>query len=270
MNARNFCTLAVLLALAGSARASVIEVIALRDATIYNDPTASAIANSAGQHFFAGMNGENNNYAIRRALLYFDLASELPGGVIITSAELRVYANRGIQSASFWLHPALAPWGQGTSDPSGPEGSGTGATANDPTWAHNFYATSFWANAGGDFSASASATLTIGSIGFHLFSSPAMVADAQAWYDAPGSNYGWFLVGDETLAQSPWRFSSTESGDDTAPTLILGYAIVPEPRGLLAAGALALLFSNRWKNRRKKFQRLERSVTPRVGPPPQA
>jgi hypothetical protein len=68
-----------------------------------------------------------------------------------------------------------------------------------------------------------------------------MIADAQNWLDAPGSNSGYFLIGDESIDQSIRRFYAAESGEDTAPALILGYDVVPEPRGLLLVGAGVIL-----------------------------
>ena len=62
--------LSLLLACAGRAYPSIVEIIAGRDATIYNDPTSTPLGNGSGQYFFAGRNGENNNFALRRGLLY--------------------------------------------------------------------------------------------------------------------------------------------------------------------------------------------------------
>ena len=241
------------LALAVSARASLVEIIAARDATLYDDPTASPLANGAGQHFFAGVNGENNDFAIRRALLYFDLV-DLPSDALITSAAIRLYVNRAPVTSHptdvFSLYRVTENWTTGDSDPSGPEGSGTGAQPGDATWYHASFSNVLWTSAGGAFAASASASSGIGGIGFHEMSSDQMALDVQNWVNGSANNHGWILRGDESLSQSVRRFYSTESGEDTAPTLIVGYEIVPEPRALFAAGLAAIALGRLRKPRR--------------------
>ncbi len=233
----------------------MVEIIAARDATIYNDPTTTPLANGAGQYFFAGRVGENDNFAVRRALLYFDVAANVPAGMIITSASLRIYVNQRPLTARatdpFFLYAASQDWNEGASDPSGPEGSGTAAAVGDVTWYHTSYTGATWTSEGGDFAATASASQDIGNPGPYEFASLQMISESQAWLDGPGGNFGWFLLGDEETDQSPRRFYSRESGDDTAPTLILGYDVVPEPRGLFVFGLLLLKISNDWKKRRR-------------------
>jgi hypothetical protein len=38
-----------------------------------------------------------------------------------------------------------------------------------------------------------------------------MVADVQSWLNSPGSNFGWLVLGDESVAGSAKRFDTRES-----------------------------------------------------------
>ncbi len=237
-------------ALVSATSAEMVEIIASKDTTIYSDATSTPLSNGSGQYLFAGNTGENDSFAIRRGLVHFDLASYLPAGVVVTSATLRLYVTRRPPTSNptdpIYAHLAAADWGEGASDPSGPEGSGAGAEVNDATWFHSFYSTSLWSTAGGDFAATASGVVDVGDVGAYFMESAGLAADAQFWYANPTQNYGWFLLGQEGTPQTARRFSSLNSGDpDTAPTLILGYAVVPEPSALLliSLGSIALVGS---------------------------
>jgi hypothetical protein len=51
-----------------------------------------------------------------------------------------------------------------------------------------------------------------------------MIADVQAWADAPGENYGWILIGDETSSTTVKRFDSRESSEEALrPILTVEY-----------------------------------------------
>jgi hypothetical protein len=51
-----------------------------------------------------------------------------------------------------------------------------------------------------------------------------MVADAQSWLDAPSSNHGWILVGDEDGSNTSKRFVSREGADAALrPQLVVTY-----------------------------------------------
>ena len=57
---------------------------------------------------------------------------------------------------------------------------------------------SFGQTQGGDFSATVSASQSVGAIGQYTWSSAQMVADVQSWLDNPASNFGWLVLGDES------------------------------------------------------------------------
>ena len=127
------------------------------------------------------------------------------------------------------LHRLLSDWGEGGSDASGEEGGGARATTGDATWLHTFFDTAMWANPGGDFSATVSASAPVGATSTYTWSSPQMGADVQAWLDQPASNFGWLLLGNESQDQTTKRFDSRENAvAGNRPRLDVIYA-PPEP-----------------------------------------
>src|SRR5438045_4634901 len=126
------------------------------------------------------------------------------------------------------LHKLLADWGEGTSVAPGEEGDGAPATTNDATWRHRFFDTIFWTTEGGDFSATVSASQSVGAIGVYTWSSPQMTADAQSWLDNPATNFGWLVLGDESGSATAKRFDTRESTNP--PVLTIQYtASTPTP-----------------------------------------
>lgn len=186
-----------------------IKITAGKDNTLYQSTTGS-FSNGSGAGFFAG---QNNHGEARRGLLHFDIAGNVPQGALIQSATLRLNMSRSLLGVySVALHRVLADWGEGMSNATGEEGGGIAATTGDATWIHTFFNTQLWANAGGDFSAAASAAQTIADVGSYDWgSTPEMVADVQAWLDTPAENFGWLLLGNEAANASAKRFDSREN-----------------------------------------------------------
>lgn len=186
-----------------------VKIIASKDNTLYENASGS-YSNGSGAGFFAG---QTNHGEVRRGLVAFDIAGNIPAGALIQSATLRLNLSRALSGVySITLHRVLADWGEGMSVAFGEEGGGASATTGDATWIHTFFNTQRWANAGGDFSAAASAAQTIaGDLGFYDWgSTPEMVADVQAWLDTPAENFGWLLLGNEATNASAKRFDSRE------------------------------------------------------------
>ena len=119
------------------------------------------------------------------------------------------------------LHKLLADWGEGTSIAPGEEGDGAPATPNDATWRHRFFDTIFWSTQGGDFSATVSASQSVGAIGQYTWSSAQMVADVQGWLNNPATNFGWLMLGDESVFLTAKRFDTRESA--SPPVLAITY-----------------------------------------------
>ncbi len=237
MHARIRCCVALAAGMAGARTlfADVITLGAARDNTLYQD-SAGALSNGAGRYTFAGMNA---NGEARRGLMWFDVAGSLPGGATITSVSLTLHMSRtNTGSAAVSLHRALAAWGEEASLAPKEQGTGAPAEPGDATWLHTFYAQSFWATPGGDFDPAESASALVAGNGFYTWESTGeLVADAQSWLDAPASNFGWALVGDESTPTTAKRFDTRESPDAwVRPSLRIEFVTVPAP------GALALVF----------------------------
>jgi len=98
---------------------------------------------------------------------------------------------------------------------------GAPATPNDATLRHRFFDTIFWTTEGGDFSATVSASQSVGPVGVYTWSSSQMRADVQSWLDDPASNFGWLVLGDESDILTAKRFDTRESA--SPPVLTIQY-----------------------------------------------
>ncbi|MFO0985453.1 MAG: DNRLRE domain-containing protein, partial [Planctomycetota bacterium] len=160
---------AMLLCLA-PARASSVVLGASKDNTLYQTATGNS-SNGAGSHFFAGSNAGGT---VRRGVVQFDVAGNVPSGARILSVTLQLHVSKSrAGSHTTELHRVLADWGEGTSDAPGAEGSGTTPSTGDATWLHTFYPAAFWASKGGDFAPTASASIKVGGSGFYHWGSTA-------------------------------------------------------------------------------------------------
>ena len=78
------------------------------------------------------------------------------------------------------------------------------------------------------FNAAPTAETVVGTSGHHYWSNAEMVADVQQWINTPELNFGWLLLGDESIASTVRRFDSHENDNiDHRPTLIIHYTISP-------------------------------------------
>jgi hypothetical protein len=170
---------------------------------------------------------------LRRGVLAFDIAATIPASSTITAVSLTM--NMSMTPAGpliVELHKVLADWGEGTSHAPMGEGDGASATPNDATWRHRFFDSVFWTTQGGDFSATVSASQSVGGVGQYKWSSAQMVADAQSWLDNATSNFGWLVLGDETAIATAKRFDTRESASPPMLTIQFtpGPRVMPTPR----------------------------------------
>lgn len=183
----------------------ITQVNGLKDTAIFSE--SGNLSNGAGPIIVVGKNQQGN---IRRSLIAFDLSS-IPVGSTVLSASLEMSApgdTNGPQDIV--LHKASADWGTAGSNTS--QGNGAPAQAGDTTWTHRFFSSTVWATQGGDFTASGSATTTINGSGrFTWGSNTSLVADVQSWVNSPSNNFGWVLVGNESLTQTAKRLASKEN-----------------------------------------------------------
>jgi hypothetical protein len=215
------------------ATAQLANINPFKDNTLYEyDPAEGDVSNALGNHFFAGETGMGE---LRRGVLAFDIAGNVPAGSTILGVTLSLNMSRtGLDDArNIELHKMLADWGEGTSVAPGEEGDGAPATTNDATWRHRFFDTIFWTTEGGDFSGTVSATQSVGPVGVYTWSSSQMRADVQSWLDDPASNFGWLVLGDESELSTAKRFDTRESGSPPVLTIIYrpaGPRPTPTPR----------------------------------------
>ncbi len=237
--------LAVLtLGLAGptAADAAVISVGASKDNTLFENAGGS-LSNGSGIYLFAGRTNQPAGSALRRGLIAFDVAAAVPAGSTIdaVSLDMTLSKTRTAIPRAVGLHRATADWGEGASNATGQEGSGTAAQAGDATWLHTFSPGSLWTTAGGDFAGAASATTNVAGNGVYTWASTAqLVADVQSWLDTPAGNFGWVVVGDESTNTTAKRFNSRENNGGN-PALTITYTIpTPATASLLLLGLPAL------------------------------
>ena len=236
-----------------------VQISVTKDNTLYENETGSS-SNGAGEHFFAG---KTNSGFIRRALLAFDIAGNIPEGATIDSVTLKLTMSRtqaGPETVS--LHRILADWGEGTSDAPGEEGNGADSTPDDATWIHTFFDTSFWTNVGGDFLDTISGSQTVEDTGLYTWgSTEQMVEIVQAWLDSPSENFGWILVGNEAADKTAKRFDSRENSVETnRPALVVSYTMPISVHDEKEALALEFNLSQNYPNPFNPTTRIEFSL----------
>lgn len=207
---------------ASSLPAASVTVRPSKDNTIYGSGNAN-LSNGAGKYLFIGSSGANGGGRPLRSLLAFDLAAQIPAGSTINSVTLTLAIDTPLltNANTARLHRLLADWGEGTSAGTSGEGGGAAATSGDATWNARFFNTENWTTPGGDFAATASATVPVtGRPGNATFTGAALVADVQAWVNTPAANFGWILVAQDEAGPA-LRFSSRQGA--SPPTLLIDF-----------------------------------------------
>lgn len=208
---------------------------------------AAPTFNLGGADFFnAGSTGSGNR---NRALVWFDVAGQIPAGAIIESVTLTLdvvrQPNSDPQSSVFGLHRMKVSWGEGAQVPveEGSPGLGGPAAEGEATWVDRFVGGAAWSTPGGaagvDFEEAASGAALVFGLGEPVTfeGTDAMVADVQRWLSQPDQNFGWmFMTESEEVHKSARSFASRENGNTGGPLLSIQYAVVPEPGALAIAG----------------------------------
>ena len=220
-------TLAAFLFFAAMTGASLAETtvyfLPSKDNTIYDDNPAEA-SNGQGIYLYAGLTGTHGD---RRALIAFDLTA-IPANATVTAATFSMFLSQAnFGGALVSLNKVTRDWGEGASNAGLPGGNGNFAQIGDATWLHTFFNSSFWVAAGGDFTATPSATRAVSQPGPYTWSDPGLVADLQSWIATPANNFGWIILGDEGNQGAAVRFSSGENNTNP-PQLAVTYS-VPAP-----------------------------------------
>lgn len=191
------------------------------------------LSNGQGKYLFAG---KTRNGAIRRALLAFPIADAIPTGATINSVTLSLHMSQSVAGTeTVQVHRMERDWGESSSSALGEEGSGTKAEKGDATWLHTYFDEETWQQNGGDFVATASANQAIGVEGetYSWASTSTLVADVQHWLDAPDSNFGWILIGNEASNRTAKRFNSREfTNVSLRPQLVVEFTATSTPKPL--------------------------------------
>jgi len=239
---RTACLLVLIAALLVSAPllADTVELLPVQDNTLYEPIKQEDYedrSNGAGKNMFAGKTKDaetvSAEVAVRRAVLAFDIAGNIPADATIDAVQLVLVVNKvkRSNSYSFKLHRLLAEWGEGTSDTgNSQQGRGEPPTAGDATWHHTLYPGQFWTNPGGDYVLGSSATTLVGSTGTYTWGSTSgLVADVQLWLNDDSQNFGWILIGDESQIETAKVLATkenTSNGGLDKPKLIVNYTTV--------------------------------------------
>ena len=234
-------TLAAMLS-ASQASGVVTSLPPTKDNTLYQVRSDGvAPSNALGELMFAGSSGIGD---IRRAIVAFDISS-IPPGATIVNATLTLYnTSARTNTVPVDLHRVLADWGEGTSDATGTEGRGADPTPGDATWLHRFYPGTPWSTFGGDRVGTPSDSQPVPAAGFYSWSGPGVVADVQAWVDAPSSNHGWLLIGDEVnFGSMKWFATRDHSLPAQRPVLTVEYESAV-PVELRTWGGVKALYEN--------------------------
>jgi hypothetical protein len=255
--------------LATTASADIVTLTPSSHNTLVQVPLTSSqqLANGLGDYFVGRTNQDGQGpptISMRRGLISFDIAGNIPAGAIITGVTLTMWDVMGLNGPQeVDLHKALASWGQGTSFFNG--GVGGPATQNDATWFYRFYnatnpnLSTPWSSTGGDFSSTVSGSAIITNhtsnvdqaFSWLSTTNPLMIADVQSWLNQPSNNFGWLLQGNEASGQTAKRFSGSSTAPSFLPTLTVTFTSVPEPTSmvLLSSGIVFLWGANRRRGR---------------------
>lgn len=256
------------LLLLASAAALAPAAAQTQTATLTPVADATIFANQGGDAAYDGSaDGQGGNLwsgtivagVTRRSLLRFDLSAIPPGAVIrevtLSLAQIRARGEDHVHG----LHRLTEAWGEGPAN-GGDAGVGAPAQAGDTTWSHRVWPGTPWATRGGSFAAAPSGSAFAGPAPSTVVfaSTPALVADVQAWVQQPGTNHGWILIGNETADVNAKRFGSRNNPEPVArPQLVVRWeppvpasADVPLPPWAPALGAALLAAGLLWRGRR--------------------
>jgi hypothetical protein len=210
--------------------AGTVVITPCKDNTLIETADGS-LSNGLSIQTFCGKTNFFAGETVRRSVQAFNIAGAVPPGSVITGVSLDFVLFQAAPTSgneTHNLHRLTSDWGEGTSDFGG--GMGAPSTPGDATWLHTFWPTDFWTTPGGDFDAAISASAVVGMTPLDVttFSSPGMIADVQAWLDDPASNFGWIMIGNESIAGTAKSFFSVDAPDEEfRPQLTIEFDIPP-------------------------------------------
>jgi hypothetical protein len=244
-------SLGLLLTVSQPVLGAVVPIETGKDNTLFEDANG-VLSNGIGPNLFTGLSGGIAPPQIKRGLVWFNIAGNVPPGSTIASVNLKLslLQTQDLSSRTVELRRVLQDWGEGSSNSGLFGGGGAPAATGDATWLHIFFNTDFWVNPGGDFSATVSAGQSVGTFAgdFTWGSTTQMVADVQSWLDDPNNNFGWLLLTNESVIQTARRFGSRENATvANRPLLTVEYIRIADldNSGFINFVDFAL-FANEW------------------------
>jgi hypothetical protein len=263
-------------AMSAGARAAMIELPAVQDATLFGGSDATNNASGSVPGMFVGTDGQGN---AKRGLIEFDIADNIPAGSTITAVSLTMTVGQVAGSGggggsgsggsyTISLFNESQAWSPSTnvagSGSFGGTGHGAAAHTGDVTWNDAAYPSTAWnVAAGGNWTTSltdlADASVGATSGASYTWSSQGLVASVQSWLDTPSTNFGWLIKNaDETDATDFRAFWGPQGAANAgnaalAPELTVTYTPLPEPVSvlLIGIGAAGLLGRRRSMNVRR-------------------
>jgi len=234
---------------AGGVRADVVTLTASKDNSIFlTEPLAS---NGTGQGVFCGRTNARGGIT-HRGLVQFEPVEVVPIGSKVVSATLSMHLVQGAPLSGprpVTIFRLTAAWGEGDSEGSG--GSGAEPVAPDATWLHTMYPDSFWTTPGppaptgpppspppssrpprgGYFVPAPLDVQQVDSSDGPVQWGPTLglIAAVQMWVDDPATNFGFLLMGDESLPGTARQFASSEYFPEIElrPRLTIEYTTAP-------------------------------------------
>lgn len=197
--------------IAWSSIVGITDVLDSLDTSIYRVYPYNS--NAKGSSFPTGNNAISDTTAIRVLLKFLDW----PEVASFDSISVSLFAVSSMQPPcdplTISLHrvDSTKTWTEGTSNADSSPGTGVHATDNDATWFNYRYLTTdsttfVWTTPGGDYEASASASLSFsgGVAGgrYLVISGGTLKNDATLWMASPSGNNGWIAIGNEDVLSS--------------------------------------------------------------------
>lgn len=191
------------------------------DTTVYSDGTSDNTGANP-----TNFSGQTQSHGVRRLLVKFDV-SAIPSNATVQAVSLQMtivrVSNISPADSTHTLHRLNNSWVQGSG-----LGGGAGGQiiAGAASWLYRQTPSLAWTAPGGDYVGAPSASTYVGfSTGNFTWSGAGLVSDVQGWVANSTTNFGWILIGDETVLQSAREFGSADGSAAQQPVLTVTYSV---------------------------------------------